>query len=208
MDKMNETTRKMVDIEESIMSTIKQLQFNISELYDVEFKESDVQLLFNIYKQVEEREDLEDLTLKILIMLEQCRQAIMTKTRPEEPKVIIKQNEITIENVVTKIIRNIGIPANIKGYDYTREAIIFLMKEENCSITKILYPTIARKFLTSSSRVERAIRHAIEKCYTVGNMEALEKYVGNLYGDRNKPTNSQFMMEIVKYIKFHYPKIC
>ena len=107
--------------------------------------------------------------------------------------------EISLENRVTDMIHEIGIPAHIKGYHYLREAIILSVKNSEMinSVTKILYPAVAKKYATTSSRVERAIRHAIEVAWDRGDIDVLNSYFGyTIQNDRGKPTNSEFIAMI------------
>ncbi len=106
------------------------------------------------------------------------------------------KNEQTLESVVTEIIHEIGIPAHIKGYQYLREAIILTIKDMDIinAVTKVLYPTVAKKFGTTPSRVERAIRHAIEVAWDRGDIEVLQKFFGYTVSNiKGKPTNSEFI---------------
>ena len=103
--------------------------------------------------------------------------------------------ERNIENDVTSIIHDVGVPAHIKGYQYLREAIIMSVNDNEMlnSITKILYPSIAKKFQTTSSRVERAIRHAIEVAWNRGRMDTIDELFGyTINAEKGKPTNSEF----------------
>lgn len=121
--------------------------------------------------------------------------------------VIVKDNVYTdneLEMMVTEIIHQIGVPAHIKGYHYLREAIILSIKDDDMinSVTKILYPTVAKKFQTTSSRVERAIRHAIEVAWDRGDIDVLNTYFGyTINNDRGKPTNSEFIAMIADKLK-------
>ncbi|MEE0945275.1 MAG: sporulation transcription factor Spo0A [Acutalibacteraceae bacterium] len=104
-----------------------------------------------------------------------------------------------LELMVTEIIHKIGIPAHIKGYNYLREAILISVRDSEMinSVTKLLYPTIAKNFKTTSSRVERAIRHAIEVAWDRGDIEVLQSYFGyTIQHQRGKPTNSEFIAMI------------
>ena len=104
-----------------------------------------------------------------------------------------------IEKTVTTIIHEIGVPAHIKGYTYLREAIMLVLKDTDLinSITKQLYPTVAKKHNTSSSRVERAIRHAIEVAWDRGDTETLNNLFGfTINQNKGKPTNSEFIAMI------------
>ena len=104
-----------------------------------------------------------------------------------------------LEARVTEIIHEIGVPAHIKGYQYLREAIILTIKDMEMinAVTKVLYPEVARHFGTTPSRVERAIRHAIEVAWDRGDIEVLQKYFGYTVSNiKGKPTNSEFIAMI------------
>ncbi|MGM9521644.1 MAG: sporulation transcription factor Spo0A [Oscillospiraceae bacterium] len=110
-----------------------------------------------------------------------------------------QRQEQSLESVVTEIIHEIGIPAHIKGYQYLREAIIRTVKDMDIinAVTKVLYPEVAKKFGTTPSRVERAIRHAIEVAWDRGDVEVLQKFFGyTVSGVKGKPTNSEFIAMI------------
>lgn len=112
--------------------------------------------------------------------------------------------ELDIEMRVTQIIHDIGVPAHIKGYQYLRESIIMTVNDmENINaITKVLYPTVAKHFKTTSSRVERAIRHAIEVAWDRGNVETLNDFFGYTVSNaKGKPTNSEFISMIADRIR-------
>lgn len=109
-----------------------------------------------------------------------------------------------LELMVTEIIHQIGVPAHIKGYHYLREGIVMSVKNREAisSVTKILYPTIAKMYATTSSRVERAIRHAIEVAWDRGNVDILNSYFGyTIQHDRGKPTNSEFIAMIADKLR-------
>lgn len=109
-----------------------------------------------------------------------------------------------LENIVTEIIHEVGVPAHIKGYQYLRESIIMSVNDMDMlnSITKILYPTIAKKFDTTSSRVERAIRHAIEVAWSRGKMDTIDELFGyTISNGKGKPTNSEFIALITDRIR-------
>ncbi len=104
-----------------------------------------------------------------------------------------KQN---IETLVTGIIHEIGVPAHIKGYQYLREAIILAVEDMDVinAITKVLYPQVAKTFQTTPSRVERAIRHAIEVAWDRGDLDTLQRFFGyTVSNTKGKPTNSEFI---------------
>jgi len=101
-----------------------------------------------------------------------------------------------IESMVTNIIHEIGVPAHIKGYQYLREAIIIAVNDMDVinAITKVLYPQVAKTFQTTPSRVERAIRHAIEVAWDRGDLDTLQKFFGyTVSNTKGKPTNSEFI---------------
>jgi len=110
----------------------------------------------------------------------------------------------SVEAIITDIIRDIGIPAHIKGYQYLRDAIMMIIEEPDLlgAITKTLYPMVAGRHATTSSRVERAIRHAIEVAWSRGNADAIHKIFGrNTMTDKGKPTNSEFIAIIADKIR-------
>lgn len=104
-----------------------------------------------------------------------------------------------IELKVTEILHEIGVPAHIKGYHYLRDSIIMSVNQPDIinAVTKQLYPSVAKKYDTTSSRVERAIRHAIEVAWDRGDIDVLNSYFGyTIHNDRGKPTNSEFIAMI------------
>lgn len=105
---------------------------------------------------------------------------------------------------VTAVLHQMGVPAHIKGYQYLRDAIIFVIEDINLlgAVTKELYPMIAEKYNTTASRVERAIRHAIELAWDRGNIDLMNKYFGyTIDVERGKPTNSEFIAMIADKLK-------
>ncbi len=109
-----------------------------------------------------------------------------------------------LEMMVTEIIHQIGVPAHIKGYHYLRESILLAVNDADIinSVTKQLYPTVAKKFATTSSRVERAIRHAIEVAWDRGDVDILNSYFGyTIHNGRGKPTNSEFIAMIADKLR-------
>lgn len=121
---------------------------------------------------------------------------------PPKPEVVRD-----LEQDVTDMIHEIGVPAHIKGYQYLREAIMMSVEDPGMisSITKILYPTIAKRFQTTPSRVERAIRHAIEVAWSRGRMETLDALFGyTIDTGKGKPTNSEFIALIADRIRLSY----
>ncbi|QGT98976.1 Stage 0 sporulation two-component response regulator (Spo0A) [Candidatus Syntrophocurvum alkaliphilum] len=119
----------------------------------------------------------------------------------------VQQNTPTPKNLeveVTKVIHEIGVPAHVKGYQYLRDAIMLVIEEINYlgAVTKELYPTIAQKYDTTPSRVERAIRHAIELAWDRGDLEKINKFFGyTISGEKGKPTNSEFIAIIADKLR-------
>lgn len=109
-----------------------------------------------------------------------------------------------LEVEVTKVIHEIGVPAHVKGYQYLRDAIMLVVEEINYlgAVTKELYPTIAQKYDTTPSRVERAIRHAIELAWDRGDLDKINKFFGyTISGEKGKPTNSEFIAIIADRLR-------
>jgi len=125
-------------------------------------------------------------------LLERLHAVFGQSEAPEEGMAALK-------NQVTSIIHEIGVPAHIKGYQYLREAIIIAVNDMEVinAVTKVLYPAVAKRFATTPSRVERAIRHAIEVAWDRGDLETLQKYFGYTVSNaKGKPTNSEFIAMI------------
>jgi len=128
-------------------------------------------------------------------VVERIRQ-MLTAVRPDENNDYRSRG---LESTVTAIIHEIGVPAHIKGYQYLREAIMIAVEDMDVinAVTKILYPEVAKRFGTTASRVERAIRHAIEVAWDRGDLETLQKYFGYTVSNaKGKPTNSEFIAMI------------
>lgn len=138
------------------------------------------------------------------------RGIVFTDEARRENRMQVKKEAETkhdLEKDVTDMIHEIGVPAHIKGYQYLREAIMMSVNdiEMLSSITKVLYPTIAEKYDTTSSRVERAIRHAIEVAWNRGRMETLNALFGyTISTGKGKPTNSEFIALIADKIRLSY----
>jgi len=114
---------------------------------------------------------------------------------PRQPALRPSANT-SIESMVTSVIHEIGVPAHIKGYQYLREAIIIAVNDMDVinAITKVLYPQVAKTFQTTPSRVERAIRHAIEVAWDRGDLDTLQRFFGyTVSNTKGKPTNSEFI---------------
>lgn len=119
-------------------------------------------------------------------------------------------NEPDLEVIVSDIMHELGVPAHIKGYQYLRDAIILSVNNPEMmnSVTKVLYPTVAKHFETTSSRVERAIRHAIEVAWDRGDIDVLSSYFGyTIQNSRGKPTNSEFIAMIADKLRLKLKKI-
>lgn len=131
----------------------------------------------------------------------------LTGWRNKSTPMVIKDSVYTdgdLEIMVTEIMHQIGVPAHIKGYHYLRESIILSVKDDEMinSVTKILYPTVAKRYETTSSRVERAIRHAIEVAWDRGDIDVLNTYFGyTINQERGKPTNSEFIAMIADKLR-------
>ena len=113
-------------------------------------------------------------------------------------------NPKNLEIEVTRIIHEIGVPAHVKGYQYLRAAIMLVTEEINYlgAVTKELYPTIAKRYDTTPSRVERAIRHAIELAWDRGDIDRINKFFGyTINGEKGKPTNSEFIAIIADKLR-------
>lgn len=117
---------------------------------------------------------------------------------------IIRQSSNDLENEITNMIHQIGVPAHIKGYHYLRQSIILCVNDSKMidAVTKLLYPAVAKHFNTTPSRVERAIRHAIEVAWDRGDVDVLNSYFGyTIHNGRGKPTNSEFIAMLADKIR-------
>ena len=131
-----------------------------------------------------------------------------------EAKMVVSENRVTkevpqmnLEARVTDMIHEIGIPAHIKGYHYLRDAILMAIEDMDVlnAITKVLYPTVAKNHQTTASRVERAIRHAIEVAWSRGKLDTLDNLFGyTVSNGKGKPTNSEFIALIADTIRLEY----
>jgi two-component system response regulator (stage 0 sporulation protein A) len=135
-------------------------------------------------------------------IMKPCRPALVVE-RMRQLQLQEPQQEASdrrgLETLVTAIIHEIGVPAHIKGYQYLREAILIAVDDMEVinAVTKVLYPEVARRYSTTASRVERAIRHAIEVAWDRGDIETLQKYFGYTVSNaKGKPTNSEFIAMI------------
>ena len=143
---------------------------------------------------------------EISVLLDQidimCGIPSTTDAFPSKPQGDVTPQQLEVN--ITGIIHQIGVPAHIKGYHYLREAIMLSVKDTSMmnSVTKQLYPLVAKKFGTTASRVERAIRHAIEVAWDRGDVDVLNSYFGyTIQNSRGKPTNSEFIAMIADKIR-------
>ncbi len=121
----------------------------------------------------------------------------------------LKQETFDLDTEITNVLHDIGVPAHIRGYQYIREAIRLVYHDIDIlnGITKVLYPTIATKFKTTASRVERAIRHAIEVAWVRGNVETITKIFSyTISYNKSKPTNSEFIAMIADRLRLIHKK--
>jgi len=129
-------------------------------------------------------------------LIERAKDILKTSTETNKVAINTKSNNLQLEEKITNIFITVGIPAHIKGYQFLREAIKLAISNPEIinSITKKLYPTIANKFETSASKVERAIRHAIEVAWNRGKIENINNLFGiKVYSSHEKPTNGEFI---------------
>lgn len=125
---------------------------------------------------------------------------------PEKQQPPVAEKEPSLEIQVTEILHQIGVPAHIKGYHYLRDSIIMAIETPDIinSVTKQLYPGVAKRYDTTASRVERAIRHAIEVAWDRGDVDILNSYFGyTIHNTRGKPTNSEFIAMISDRLRLH-----
>ncbi len=117
---------------------------------------------------------------------------------------ILAMGDVQLEKYITKIMLDVGVPAHLKGYHYLRDAIMLSGKDMEAvsSVTKLLYPTIARHFKTTDQKVERAIRNAIEVSWTRGNSTTFKELFGYSYEQgKTRPTNSEYIARIADKIR-------
>ena len=137
-----------------------------------------------------------DKEFQIMITVPSGKNVSQRKAAQEPSKPTVARD---LEQDVTDMIHEIGVPAHIKGYQYLREAIMITVEDMDVinAVTKVLYPEVAKRFGTTASRVERAIRHAIEVAWDRGDLETLQKYFGYTVSNaKGKPTNSEFIAMI------------
>lgn len=136
-------------------------------------------------------------------------ESISSMVHLEESDYSIKKKEKDIESQITNLLHEVGIPAHIKGYTYLRTGILqtFHNPDYIGRITKLLYPEIAKRYKTTGSRVERAIRHAIEVAWTRGNIDTIDEIFGyTISASKAKPTNSEFIAMMADYLSIQQKK--
>lgn len=143
-------------------------------------------------------------TRSVLERLDEMRESLSPRTP------YMRSREANVEAMVTSMIHEIGVPAHIKGYQYLREAIIIAVNDMDVinAITKVLYPQVAKTFATTPSRVERAIRHAIEVAWDRGDLETLQRFFGyTVSNTKGKPTNSEFIALIADKLQLQLKRM-
>lgn len=134
--------------------------------------------------------------------MESLEKRILEITDFKEIKTSDRENELRVK--VSDMLHNLGVPSHIKGYQYIRDGILMMYKEPTMlkGITKEIYPELATRYQTTSSRVERAIRHAIEVSWTRGDYRLMERYFGNsLDYEKSKPTNAEFIVTLTDRLR-------
>jgi hypothetical protein len=140
------------------------------------------------------------------MLRKECKELLAGLDNPLDHE-CISTDDGELRHIITEILHDIGVPAHIKGYKYLREAIVITVNDDNAveAITKFLYPEVAKVFQTTSSRVERAIRHAIEMAWDRGDLDILQGYFGyTISNTKGKPTNSEFIALITDRIHDQY----
>lgn len=148
----------------------------------------------------------ENRSFQVMITVNAPMESSEINTEPESKE----EPVVDLEKEVTDMIHSLGVPAHIKGYQYLRTAIGMAVREPSLigAITKQLYPMIAKEYETSPSRVERAIRHAIEVAWSRGKMETLEETFGYTVSlGKGKPTNSEFIALVADKIRLKYRRV-
>ena len=142
------------------------------------------------------------------LLCERLQEVLEAESEKRKPR--LNRADINIDSMVTSVIHEIGVPAHIKGYQYLREAIKIAVNDMEVinAITKVLYPQVAKTFATTSSRVERAIRHAIEVAWDRGDLEVLQRFFGyTISNSKGKPTNSEFIALIADRLQLEIREI-
>ena len=212
MDKLNVAIADDNDLMRQLLDTIVQSDEELSVVGTAKDGEE-------AYQMIKEKEP--DVVLLDIVMPKMDGLGVLDKVQRDTsikktPNFImvsaVNQPQVTedafaLEADVTNIIHEIGVPAHIKGYQYLRDAIVMSVQDIEMlnSITKVLYPTIAKKYDTTTSRVERAIRHAIEVAWSRGRMDTIDALFGyTINHGKGKPTNSEFIALITDKIRLDY----
>lgn len=135
------------------------------------------------------------------VLADRIRQVVRGDRTEERP---VPDRERNVEAQVTELLHEIGIPAHIKGYQYLRESILMVIRDMDLlgAVTKELYPSVAQKFDTTASRVERAVRHAIEVAWNRANVDVITRVFGHtISAQRGKPTNSEFIAMVADRVR-------
>lgn len=139
-----------------------------------------------------------------ILLQKKVNETILCKRRNDMIMVEESKKKIGLERYITRIMLDLGVPAHLKGYHYIREAILLSEQDMEVvsSVTKLLYPEIARSYKTTSQKVERAIRNAIEVSWNRGNTDTMEELFGySSAGGKNRPTNSEYIARIADKIR-------
>lgn len=168
-------------------------------------------LVLETFKKILEEKQPIEIKISVPAWMDQgCK---MDLTQKEQDRFVMEREKVTnqetgenvtLEQIISKLLHELGVPAHIKGYQYLRLAIQLSVEDmQNLhSITKVLYPSIAEAFHTTPSRVERAIRHAVEVSFSRGKMETLEEIFGYSVNTlKGKPTNSEFIAMLADQIR-------
>ena len=214
-DDNQRTVEMMTELleQESDIEVIASADDGEEALRIIKEKQPDVVLLDIIMPKLDGIGVLERLKpFDLRTIIKQIKQAKIKQQIPERPFVSVPEKihgltENQLEIIITNMIHEIGVPAHIKGYQYLRDSIMMAVCDMDIlnSITKQLYPSIAQKFDTTPSRVERAIRHAIEVAWGRGNMDTIDALFGyTIHAGKGKPTNSEFIALIADKIRLEY----
>lgn len=186
----------------SILEYMKEMKINKKVLVLSSYKDTD------ILKRTEEFSIVYYMLKPFELELLEKRIVSIVEEKPLDGR-ILNYESIEIQKQTTKIIHELGVPSNLKGYNYLREGIILVYNDPNLAhkITTSLYPKIADKYLSTVSRVERSMRHAIEVSWNRGNWDMMEEIFGySVSIDKSKPTNSEFIVTIADMLRLENNK--
>lgn len=144
-----------------------------------------------------------DIRIEVIYNINKTEILISKTPKNEEIKGLEGKSQGDIEEQITQIMKMLGVPANVKGYEFLRDAILICYNDTNAlHVSKVLYPVIAKKREIKPASVERSIRFAIEKAFDRGDIEIFEKYFGNsISPKKGKTTNGEFIVAIVDYLR-------